>query len=81
MIDEVLLGGNRAVRHARRVPLQMPVLYLFADGDGALTLNLLRDVGSVAPDIDLRIMPNCSHWVQQELPEQVNALLRQFVEK
>ena len=81
MIDEGLLGANAAVRAARRQPLQMPLLGLFGDSDGAIMLNSLRNLGSIAPNADVRVLPRCSHWVQQDAADDVNAILREFLKK
>lgn len=57
----------------------MPVLLLWADSDVALSPNLLANIGSIAPSADVRILPRCSHWVQQDAPEEVNAALRELM--
>eukprot|EP00892_Ulva_mutabilis_P007969 jgi/Ulvmu1/5544/UM023_0080.1 len=60
--------------------LQMPLLVLVGDADTAVTLNLLRRVGRVAAKATVRVVPDCSHWVQQDAPEEVSRLLRAFIE-
>lgn len=60
---------------------QMPLLVLFGDTDSAVTLNVLRKIGRVAADVTVRVIPDCSHWVQQDAPEAVNRLLREFIEE
>jgi pimeloyl-ACP methyl ester carboxylesterase len=32
-------------------------------------------------DLTIRYIPNCSHWVQQEQPQQVNQFMREFLAK
>lgn len=80
-IDEGVLCRNRAVTDTRGEPLRMPLLLLWADNDVALSPNLLTNIGSLAPNADVRLLPNCSHWIQQDAPQEVNALLREFVER
>jgi len=60
--------------------LPMPLLVLFGDTDTAVTLNLLRKVGRVAAKVTVQVIPDCSHWLQQDAPEEVNRLLRAFIE-
>ena len=59
----------------------MPVLVVMGDCDGALLPNLLCNVGKVAPHSVVRVLPNCSHWVQQDAADEVNTLMKLFIEK
>ena len=79
MVESTLLGLNGAAASARREKLRMPVLVLWADRDAALSLNLLEGVGSVASQISVHVIPDCSHWLQQDAPEVVNRLLKLFI--
>lgn len=33
------------------------------------------------PDLELHVLENCSHWVQQDQPELVEKLMRGFLER
>lgn len=33
------------------------------------------------PDLELHVLENCSHWVQQDQPERVHSLMRGFIER
>ena len=79
LIDDGVFKRNTDVYAARRQHLQMPVLVALGDRDVALAPNLLVRIGSSIPKADVRILPNCSHWVQQDCPELVNSLLRDFL--
>ena len=59
----------------------MPLLIIMADSDPALLPNLLRGIGKVAPHSVVRVLPNCSHWIQQDAADEVNALMQLFIEK
>jgi len=53
---------------------------IWAENDRALTNELTHDLEpyfTVQPEI--RYIPRCSHWVQQEQPERVNRLLGEFL--
>lgn len=47
--------------------------------DTALQASVIQDVAQVAPAAQLVVLPNCSHWVQQDQPEKVNQLMRDFL--
>jgi epoxide hydrolase 4 len=77
LIDDAIFGRNQQAQRAQRQPLQMPLLLLWGDSDFALLPNLLMHIGKVAPGADVRILPNCSHWVQQDAAEEVTGLIRE----
>lgn len=78
-----VLEMNKEVDLGRKLNprFQMPLLVLFGDTDSAVTLNVLRKIGRVAADVTVQVIPDSSHWVQQDAPEEVNRLLRAFVER
>lgn len=59
--------------------LPMPVLLLWADGDVALGPQLLSGTEKHAERLTVRIVQDCSHWMQQDRWQEVNALLREFL--
>lgn len=78
-----VLEMNKEVDLGRKLNprFQMPLLVLFGDTDSAVTLNVLRKIGRVAADVTVQVIPDSSHWVQQDAPEEVNRLLRAFIER
>ena len=68
-------GMGRALRR----PLPLPVLLIWAANDSALGPQLLRGVERYAPDLRLHVVPDCSHWAQQDRPKEVTALMREFL--
>lgn len=81
ILDAGIFRRNREASAARRQHLQMPVLIALGDHDIALSPNLLTRVGDVIPNADVRIIPRCSHWVQQDCPDLVNSLLSTFLSR
>jgi pimeloyl-ACP methyl ester carboxylesterase len=79
MVEDKTLSQNREIGHKRRTPLPMPVLLLWGDSDPFLLPNLLHKIGAVSPFATVRILPKCSHWIQQDAPDEVNAMLHSFV--
>lgn len=67
----------------RRWPLPavtVPTQVIWADGDEALGPELCDDLRQyVTGPLEVTHIPECSHWVQQEQPERVNALLADFL--
>jgi pimeloyl-ACP methyl ester carboxylesterase len=74
-----------AVRHRDRLTLanegrvEVPTLIVWGEEDSALGLETLDGTGEYVSDLTIRRLPGVSHWVQQEAPEQVNAILRDWL--
>lgn len=56
--------------------IEVPTLLVWGEEDAALGLELTEGYGAFVADFTLRRLPGVSHWVQQEAPERVNAILR-----
>jgi pimeloyl-ACP methyl ester carboxylesterase len=59
--------------------LEVPTLMIWGEEDTALGKELTVGTEDYVRDFHLRYIPNCSHWVQQEQPEQVNSYMREFL--
>lgn len=70
------LADSRAVPNWR---VDIPTLMLWGEADSALTRELAVETARYVPDLTLRFLPGVSHWVQQEAPEQVNALIESWL--
>eukprot|EP00798_Chlamydomonas_sp_ICE-L_P004315 gene4314-14427_t len=64
---------------AMRSTLPMPTLVLWAGKDGALETSLNNGIEQVVPQVELHVLEDSSHWVQQEDPVAVNRLMRSFL--
>ena len=42
------------------------MLVLWADGDSALGANLLTGIHEEVPKVEVHVLENCSHWIQQD---------------
>jgi pimeloyl-ACP methyl ester carboxylesterase len=63
-----------------RVPtIDIPTLFLWGDQDVALSLRTTRGTEQYVSDLTFRIFPGVSHWIQQEAPEAVNAMLEAWL--
>jgi pimeloyl-ACP methyl ester carboxylesterase len=64
--DCVDLGDSR---------VDVPTLMIWGEEDSALNIRCTEGTEQWVPDFTLRRLPGVSHWVQQEAPETVNAIL------
>ncbi len=60
-------------------PIDVPTLLLWGDRDLALGAELADDTERFVRDLTVRHLPDASHWVQQDAPELVNALLEAWL--
>jgi pimeloyl-ACP methyl ester carboxylesterase len=61
--------------------LEVPTLMIWGEADTALGKELTYGTDQYVRDFQIRYIPNCSHWVQQERPELVNQYIREFLGK
>jgi pimeloyl-ACP methyl ester carboxylesterase len=60
---------------ARHPKLKTPTLMIWGEEDTALGKELTYRTDELVEDLTIRYLPRVSHWVQQEAPETVNAIL------
>ncbi|MEW6269554.1 MAG: alpha/beta hydrolase [Thermodesulfobacteriota bacterium] len=67
-------------RYSAATRIQCPTLLIWAEDDVALGKELTYGMEPLfeAP-LGVRYLPQCSHWVQQERPEEVNRYLLEFL--
>jgi pimeloyl-ACP methyl ester carboxylesterase len=74
-----------AARHRDRMKLvnggrvEVPTLIVWGEEDKALGLETLDGTERYAADLTIRRLPGVSHWVQQEAPEAVNAIVEEWL--
>jgi len=56
-----------------------PTLFLWGDADIALDFRTTQGTENYVSDLTFRVLPGISHWVQQEAPEAVNAMLEAWL--
>jgi len=59
--------------------IETPTLVIWGEEDAALGVELLDGTEAYVRELTVRRLPNVSHWVQQEAPDQVNAILRTWL--
>jgi epoxide hydrolase 4 len=74
-----------AARHRDRMRfgnggrVEVPTLIVWGEEDAALGLETLDGTDRYVADLTVRRLPGVSHWVQQEAPEAVDAILRAWL--
>jgi pimeloyl-ACP methyl ester carboxylesterase len=59
--------------------LEVPTLLIWGENDTALGKELTYGTSAYVRNLQIKYIPNCSHWVQQEQPDLVNQYMRDFL--
>lgn len=59
--------------------LEVPTLMIWGEEDVALGKELTFNTDKLVKDFTIRYLPGVSHWVQQEAPEAVNAMIEAWL--
>jgi epoxide hydrolase 4 len=70
-----LVRGLRTNRRRGTPEIKVPTLMIWGEVDSALGKELTYGTEQYVSNLTLRYLPNVSHWVQQEAPEIVNAMI------
>lgn len=72
-------GGARRQRSLGFPRIETPTLMVWGEQDTALGKELTYGSEAYVPNLVIRYLPNASHWVQQDAPDDVNAILREWL--
>ena len=72
-------GGGRRQQRLGHPVIETPTLMIWGERDTALGKETTYGTQLFVPNLTLRYLPNVSHWVQQEAPEMVNAILEAWL--
>lgn len=73
-------GGGMKRQHRLGYPMiDTPTLMIWGEDDVALTIDTTYGTSEHVSDLTLRYLPNITHWVQQQAPDQVNQELQAFL--
>jgi epoxide hydrolase 4 len=76
----VLRGGGAMRQRKLGYPrIETPTLMIWGEHDTALGKETTYGTERYVEELTLRYLPNVSHWVQQEAPETVNAMLEAWL--
>jgi len=73
-------GVDKDLARAAFSKLKTPTLMIWGEDDTALGKELTFGTEDLVDDLTLRYLTGVSHWVQQEDPETVNAMIRAWLE-
>lgn len=73
-------GVDKDLARAIYTTLETPTLMIWGEEDTALGRELTIGTDELVTDLTLRYLPGVSHWVQQEAPETVNAMVETWLE-
>ncbi|CAO1653471.1 Fluoroacetate dehalogenase [Parasphingorhabdus sp. NYA22] len=59
--------------------VDVPTLMIWGEEDAAIDIRCTDGTEEWVPNLELHRLPGVSHWVQQEAPEKVNAILREWL--
>ncbi|WP_302081796.1 alpha/beta fold hydrolase [Salinibaculum rarum] len=63
----------------RDTTVDVPTLVIWGEQDQALSVDLLDDLDEWVSDLRIQRLPDASHWVQSDAPDEVNELLVEFL--
>ena len=72
-------GGGSRQRDLGFPIIETPTLMLWGEDDMALTKETTYGTEDVVKDFTIRYLPRISHWVQQDAPDEVNAMMSAFL--
>ena len=61
--------------------VRVPTLFIGAVNDIVVSLNQIETMPAHVPDLEMHMLDDCGHWSQQEKPEEVNALLLDWLSR
>jgi epoxide hydrolase 4 len=61
--------------------IKVPTLMVWGEQDIALGIELTEGYEGLVADLTLARLPDASHWVQQDQPEKVNAIMRAWLNR
>jgi pimeloyl-ACP methyl ester carboxylesterase len=78
MLDWYRANPFREVLRGPWPQLDTPTLLVWGVRDSALGQSMTERTGELVRELELRFL-EASHWVQQDAPDEVNAILREWL--
>lgn len=80
MINYYRANARLIGRYGDAAPMiEVPTLMVWGEEDAAIGIENTQGYEAYVRDLTLERLPGVSHWVQQEAPERVNAILRAWL--
>ena len=74
-------ANARTYPDACTIPLDIPTLMITSEWDPALPPALAANMGDLCSDLEMHMISHGGHWVPQEYPEEVGALLADWLSR
>jgi len=74
-----LIRNGRKLASQPLSTIETPTLMIWGEEDVALTKETTYGTDKYVKDFRIRYLPGVSHWVQQEAPQTVNAMIKAFL--
>jgi epoxide hydrolase 4 len=74
-----MLRDDNLMQMAGDGHIDIPTLLIWGEEDSALNIQCSAGTQAWVPSLTLRRLPGVSHWVQQEAPDAVNAVLTEWL--
>ena len=72
-------GGSKRQQELGLPIIETPTLMCWGEDDMALTIETTYGTEKWVKDLTIRYLPRISHWVQQDAPVEVNAMIEAFL--
>jgi epoxide hydrolase 4 len=82
-MGEQVAAGGVPEEYASRITsrtVEVPTLVIWGENDVALLPSLTRGLSEWVPRLSVEIVPGAGHWVPYERPDEVNRLIREFMD-
>ena len=76
---ETLEGFTFGDGNKEPITINVPTLVIWGEKDTALTTFNLDGLEEFVPDLTVKRIPEGSHWVINEKPDEVNRMIREFI--
>jgi pimeloyl-ACP methyl ester carboxylesterase len=82
MGDQVAAGGvpEEYMTKISSQTVRVPTMVIWGENDAVLLPTLTRGLSEWVPDLRVELVPGAGHWVPYERPDEVNRLIREFVD-
>lgn len=74
-------GAARLELQAKDFMVRVPTLVVHGERDTALLPAILEGLEECVPDLRIERVPDATHWVAEERPAVLNALIRRFIDR
>lgn len=75
------IDANAALLRGKDMTIRKPCLFVGAELDMFLPIEIARAMPGLVPDLETHILNNCGHWVMWEKPAELNALMTDWLKR